>query len=140
MVKMPSSSEREIGVTVSPVEMKELFLTIKAPGRVAYDPNLYSAILEYQETQKSRSQSSSEDNSESELTTRASKLRLRQMGLSDQQIDEIGRPGFDPSNLLLGQAGGKVWVYVDIYDYEAASVHAGQKVGVRLAGDPVAKS
>jgi Cu(I)/Ag(I) efflux system membrane fusion protein len=107
--------------------MRDLFITIKAPGRVAYDPNLYSAILEYQEARKNRSQGSNEGRSEAESTARASRLRLRQMGLSDKQIEEMGRPGFDPSNLLLGQAGGNVWVYVDIYDYEASFVKPGQK-------------
>jgi len=127
VVKMSPGSEQKIGVTVSRVEMRDLYLTIKAPSRVAYDPTLYSAILEYQEARKSRSQGSSENQSESDMTVRASKLRLRQMGLSDQQIEEISRPGFDPSNLLLGQAGEKIWVYVDIYDYEAGFVKSGQK-------------
>jgi len=124
---MTATSEQKIGVTVSAVEKRELFLTVKAPSRVAYDPTLYSAILEYQETRKNRSQGSADNQAESDTTVRASKLRLRQMGLSNQQIEEISRPGFDPSNLLLGQAGGKVWVYVDIYDYEAAFVKSGQK-------------
>jgi Cu(I)/Ag(I) efflux system membrane fusion protein len=126
-VKIKKGSEQQIGVNVSMVEMKDLFITIKAPSRVAYDPDLYSAILEYQEARKNRSRGTGEGRSESESTARASRLRLRQMGLSDQQIEEMGRPGFDPSNLLLGQAGGKVWVYVDIYDYEAGFVKPGQK-------------
>jgi Cu(I)/Ag(I) efflux system membrane fusion protein len=128
IVRMPPASEQKIGVTVSPVEVRELFLAIKAPSRVAYDPNLYSAILEYQEARKNLSQGSAENRAESDTTVRASILRLRQMGLSDHQIEEISRPGFDPSNLLLGKAGGKVWVYVDIYDYEAAFVKPGQQV------------
>lgn len=139
VVKIQKGSEQQIGVSVSPVEMKDLFISIKAPGRVAYDPNLYSAILEYQEARKSHSQGSTEGKSESEMTVRASKLRLRQMGLSDQQIEEIEKPGFDPSNLLLGQPGGKVWVYVDIYDYEAGFVKPGQRaefMSPAFPGDP----
>lgn len=128
VVTVSAASEQKIGVTVSTVEVRELYLAIKAPSRVAYDPNLYSAILEYQEARKNRSQGSAENQSESDTTIRASKLRLRQMGLSNPQIEDVGRPGFDASNLLLGQAGGKVWVYVDIYDYEAGFVKSGQKV------------
>lgn len=126
VVKIKKESEQQIGVMVAPVEKRDLFVSIKAPGRVAYDPNLYSAILEYQEALKNRNTGSAEGNAEADSTVRASKLRLRQMGLSDQQIADINRPGFDPSNLLLGKKGGKVWVYVDIYDYEAGIVKQGQ--------------
>ena len=125
-VKMAAGSEQRIGVTVSRVEMRDLFVTIKAPSRVAYDPNLYSAILEYQEALKGHGSGSEENKTESNMTVRASKLRLRQMGLSDQQVEDVSRPGFDPSNLLLGRAGEKIWIYVDIYDYEAGVVKPGQ--------------
>ncbi len=131
-VTMSAGREQQIGVSVSPVEKKDLFLTIKAAGRVAYDPNLYSAILEYQEARKNSVQNSDEEKREAESTSSASRLRLRQMGLSDRQIEEIAAPGFDPSTFLLGQSGGMVWVYVDIYDYEAGLVKAGQKVELNL--------
>src|SRR5437868_391785 len=38
VVKMRKESEQQIGVAVAPVEKRDLFVTIKAPGRVAYDP------------------------------------------------------------------------------------------------------
>ncbi len=139
VVKIQKGSEQQMGVAIAPVEKRDLFVTIKAPGRVAYDPNLYSAILEYQEAMKSGDKGSAAGQAESDLTVRASKLRLRQMGLSDQQIADISQPGFDPSNLLLGQRGGKVWVYVDIYDYEAGSVKPGQRAefaSPAFPGDP----
>lgn len=140
VVKIQKGSEQQIGVTVSPVEKRDLFMTIKAPGRVAYDPNLYSAILEYQEALKNKSKGSTEGQSEADLTVRASKLRLRQMGLSEEQIADINNPVFDPSNLLLGQKGGKVWVYVDIYDYEASFVKPGQSTeftSPAFPGEPI---
>jgi membrane fusion protein, copper/silver efflux system len=127
IVNVQKNSGQQIGVAVSPVEKRDLFVAIKAPSRVAYDPNLYSAILEYQEALKNQTQGSTERQVESQSTVRASQLRLRQMGLSDGQIAEIKHPGFDPSNLLLGHPGGSVWVYVDVYDYEAGSVKSGQK-------------
>jgi hypothetical protein len=86
VVKIQKGSEQKIGVTVASVEKRNLFMTIKAPGRVAYDPNLYSAILEYQEALKNQNKGSTQGQSEADLTVRASKLRLRQMGLSDDQI------------------------------------------------------
>lgn len=126
-VKLSSESEQEIGVTVSTVQVRNLETAIKAPSRVAYDPNLYSAILEYQEARRN-ARGDSEERTEAADTVRASRLRLRQMGLSDDQIRQIDEPGFDPSNLLLGKRGGNVWVYIDIYDYEAGFVKPGQRV------------
>ena len=126
-VKLTAGGEQQIGVSVSTVEVRDLVTSIKAPSRVAYDPNLYSAILEYQEARKN-AHGDAEARSEAAQTVHASRLRLRQMGLSDEQISEIDQPGFDPSNLLLGQRGGKIWVYIDIYDYEAGFVKPGQQV------------
>jgi Cu(I)/Ag(I) efflux system membrane fusion protein len=34
----------------------------------------------------------------------------------------------DASNLLLGRPGGKIWVYIDVYDYEANLVKPGHMV------------
>jgi Cu(I)/Ag(I) efflux system membrane fusion protein len=128
LVKLGADREQRIGIKVSPVERRELFVAIRASGRVAYDPTLYSAILEYQEANKRHSAGSSEEQNESEQTLHASRLRLRQMGLSESQISAIAEPNFDPSNLLLGQSGGSVWVYIEVYDYEASLVKPGQRV------------
>lgn len=62
------------------------------------------------------------------MTVRATQLRLRQMGLSDDQIQRLSRPDFDASNLLVPSAGGTAWVYADIYAYEAPLVKRGQSV------------
>ncbi|MBV9079689.1 MAG: efflux RND transporter periplasmic adaptor subunit [Elusimicrobia bacterium] len=126
-VRMAAGADQKIGVTVAPVETRELFATIRAPSRVAYDPNLYSAILEYREARKSRAGATGEHAKESGDTLRAARLRLRQTGLSDAQIADIEKPEFDASNLLLGKSGGRVWVYADIYEYESALVKPGQE-------------
>ena len=70
VVKIRKGTEQQIGVAVSVVEKRDLYSTVKAPSRVAYDPGLYSAILEYQETLKNQSQGSAEGQSESGSTVR----------------------------------------------------------------------
>ena len=124
-VQMSAEGEQRIGVAVSTVSLRELSVTVNAPGRVAHDPSLYSAILEYQEALKSQT-AIADHRSEAAATIRASQLRLRQMGLSDRQIEAVGKPGFDASTLLLGEPGGHVWVYVDVYDFDAGLVKPGQ--------------
>src|SRR5450755_3824985 len=110
-VQVSDNQKQLLGVKVSPVEIRDLFVIVRASARVAYDPGLYSAILEHQaavEAAKSSS-GSAPFHSESEATVSASALRVRQMGLSEEQIERVSQPGFDPSNLLLGKAGGTVW-------------------------------
>ncbi len=131
-VKVPLSQQQLIGVEISVIEKKPIIATIQASARVAYDPNLYSAIVEYQQTlanlPSSTENGSSPYQKESERTVRAAKLRLRQLGLSESQIEKVSQPDYDPSNLLITKPGESVWVYADVYEYEASSVKSGQMV------------
>ncbi len=119
-VVMSDDRVQLIGVKTSKVEMRELVRDIRTSARVAYDPALYSAIVEHQEALKAAG-SNTDD-----TTVRASRLRLRQMGLSNAQIKEISAPGYDASHLLLSQAGHRLWVYADLYEDEASLVKTGQ--------------
>lgn len=139
-VKVSSARQQTIGVKVSTVEVRELFADVRASARVAYDPELYSAILEHQQTVKALKSldPSAGPNllSETAATVQASKLRVRQMGLSDKQIARMSESDIDPTNLLLGQPGGTVWVYADIYDYEASLVKPGHAADLTTPAYP----
>src|SRR5205814_4737217 len=109
--------EQRIGVQVIEAQVRDLVVPIRAAARVAYDPQLYSAALEHQEAvillERARKEGGS-GAEQAEETVRSSALRLSQMGLSNDQIDQISQPGYDPSSLLVGSKGGRVWVYVDV--------------------------
>ena len=123
------SGERQqlIGVRKARVERKPLEEEIRAVGKVAYDPGLYQAIVEYREaiTAKQRLKDSRlpEAHEGANAVVRAATLRLKQMGVSEQQIREIGEAGRDPVNLLL--PGKSVWVYAQVYEYESDLVRPG---------------
>jgi Cu(I)/Ag(I) efflux system membrane fusion protein len=129
-----------IGLTTAQVEVRDLYQSIRASARIAYDPGLYTAILEHREAaaalRKSRAAGNEDFAREAESTVRASKLRLRQLGLSDGQIAQAEEPGFDPSNLLVGQAGGSVWAYIDLYDYEARLIKPGSRATFTTSAIP----
>jgi len=131
-ITLSPDREQLIGIQLSSATSQELFRKIRAPGRVAYDPGLYSAVLEHQQSLRTLQQAKQDGREayaeEARSTVQASRLRLRQMGLSDSQIQGIANGQFDPSTLLLGHAGENSWVYVDIFDYEAGYVKPGQKV------------
>jgi len=128
-VTITPEQQQLIGVTTVAIARAPLQSTIRASARVAYDPDLYSAILEHQQTVRTLAQTPVDSpwRKEQEQTARASRMRLKQMGLSDDQIHRASHPDMDPSNLLLSREGEGVWVYADLYDYEAPMVRPGQK-------------
>jgi Cu(I)/Ag(I) efflux system membrane fusion protein len=131
-VHLDQNIQQEIGVSVTPAMRRDFVISIRAAARVAYDPQLYNATLEHKEAaaflRKARAQGSSDFLDQAESTVQSSELRLRQMGLSQEQIADIEKPGYDASSLLLGNKGGNVWVYANVYDYEANLIRQGQDV------------
>ena len=91
--------------------------TISSSGKVAYDPDLYQSISEYKEAlvarEKVKDSSWPEVHERAEALVRASELRLRQLGLSEQQLDELAGNAETHANLLL--PGAKAWLYAQIY-------------------------
>jgi hypothetical protein len=134
------SPERQqlIGVTTAPLEVRPLELDIHAVGRVAYDPMLYQAIVEYRQAMKSRSATKDspwpEARQGSDGILRSAALKLRQQGLSDAQIAELARERDEPTNLLLPDK--TVWVYAQVYEYEAPLVETGQPVEISVPSVP----
>lgn len=123
-----------IGMKTETIQKRALAETVRASGRVAYDPGLYSALAEYRAAVRTREKvndSSFPDVIErAGALVRASFLRLRQMGLSEAQIEESGRSERLPTNLILGGSGNAVWIYAQIYEYEIDLVRPGQSVEI----------
>jgi Cu(I)/Ag(I) efflux system membrane fusion protein len=140
-VHLTPGVEQRIGVKVADAHVRDLFQSIRAAARVAYDPQLYSAALEHREAREFLKQMQDADSKEqAQATVRASKLRLRQMGLSDEQIDEISSPGYDVSSLIVGSRSGRLWVYADVSDNQVGLVHSGQTVKLTspaMPGQPI---
>ena len=131
-VQMTSDIQQRIGVTVSSAEVRELNMPIHAAARVAYDPDLYSALAEHQEAmrylEKVKNQGDSDLLEQAQDTVRSSRQRLHQMGLSDDQIESMGQPGYNLSDMLPGSHGDRVWVYIDVSADRMGLVKPGEKV------------
>lgn len=119
-----------IGVTTSKVKRQNLTADIRAVGKVAYDPELYNAIAEYREAvmagDKIKESPLQEAHERSEALITSSRLKLRLLGLSERQIDQIVSNPSNPTNLLL--PAKTTWVYAQIYEYEIGLVQEGQRV------------
>lgn len=129
-IQLNAEREQLIGVRSGPVEKRNLVFLVRASGRVAYDPDLYNAITEYKEAVRAKGKTQDSPWPDvlerSSSLVRAAQLRLRQMGISESQMERLMEATDDPTNLLLGRKGGSVWVYAQIYEYESGLVKPGQ--------------
>lgn len=141
-VTMTPEQEQLIGVKVEIVKKRSLMLTIRAAGRVAHDPELYNAIVEYQRALKSYEEIKGKNVSD-EIKKQIQELidssifKLSHLGLSENQIKNLSKDKTSPENLLMAdKAGGTVWVYAQIYEYEVGLVKEGQKAEVTAVSLP----
>jgi hypothetical protein len=134
------STERQqlIGVTRDRVVTRALAVDVRAVGRVAYDPALYRAIVDYREAARSRgalgANAREEARAGGSALVRGAYLRLRQQGLSDEQVRELTRGDRDPVELLL--PSDSVWIYAQVYEYEAPLVQPGQTMSITVPSQP----
>ena len=133
-ISLSGEKQQMIGVKTGVVEKKPLFKSIRAAGRLAFDPELYTAQNEYTEAihQSDRVKDSplADVKHSAERMVQSSKLRLKILGLSDKQINQIGSAGPSESNLLINKPGQQVWVYADIYEMDLPNVQAGLSVEI----------
>jgi membrane fusion protein, copper/silver efflux system len=122
---LPLDRRQRIGVRTARVEPRALTRTIRTVGTVAYDRELYQALVEYREAIASKRELASAPLPDAargaDAIVRGAKLKLRQLGLSDASL------AANPEELLL--PGANVWVYTRIFESEADLV----KVGVPLS-------
>jgi membrane fusion protein, copper/silver efflux system len=131
-IELSSYRKQMIGLKLGKVERKALFKTIKAPGRAAFDPELYTAQAEYQqalrqfERVKTSSLNSVKKNVQRMLDS--AKVRLKVLGLSDNQIDAVQTSTDISESLLIYKKGGQIWIYADIFEMDLRNIKPGQSV------------
>lgn len=135
---LPTERQQLIGVTKARVERRPLTLEIRAAGKVAYDPGLYQTIVEYREAVAAREQLAEspwpDARRGADAIVRAAHLKLRQQGLSDEQIRLMAAGSHDPVELLL--PGKSVWVYAQVYEYEVDLIQPGQPLVITAPSLP----
>ncbi|MBI3316072.1 MAG: efflux RND transporter periplasmic adaptor subunit [Candidatus Omnitrophica bacterium] len=133
------SPERQqlIGIRTGIVERKEAFKTVRAAGRIAYDPDLYQAESEYLESHKSflKAQSGGDASAMdwSSKLLESAKTKLTRMGLNAGMIQELGTQAGPDKSLLYAVPDGNAWVYADIYEYEIPLVKVGDELNVQVS-------
>lgn len=127
--KLSSPRQQMIGVRYGVVEKKPLFKSIEAAGRVAFDPELYTAQSEYIEALKQRERVKESPIADvkhsAERMVESAKLRLKVLGLSDQQINNLTASGSAGSSLLVPKPGETLWIYAEVYEMDLSHIKPG---------------
>jgi len=132
-LQLGADKQQAIGVKIAPIQKRVLTKTIRASGRIAYDPELYQAEEEYLQALEASKKSMATDpeiRDQAFQLVDSSKIKLRLLGLSDAIVQEIEKSGKPDRSLLYSDAGGKVWLYAPIYEYETPFVRMGDTVEV----------
>ena len=128
-VKLSEGRQQLIGVETGVVVKKPLFKTIEAPGRVAFDPDLYTAQTEFIEAIRQRERvknsSVSEVKHSAKRMVESARLRLKVLGLSDEHINKLARTGVAGSSLLVPKAGENLWVYAEVFEMDLSYITPG---------------
>ena len=135
-IYLPEDKQRLIGIRTALVETIPLNKKIIAYSRVAYDPELYTAILEYREARKATQLLTEDSTPMPNSLANSSIVRLRQLGLSDSQISEWGNSTRNPDELILGSKNGRAYIYSSIYESDIGYVKKGLKVNLKMDSFP----
>ncbi|MBI4114975.1 MAG: efflux RND transporter periplasmic adaptor subunit, partial [Candidatus Omnitrophica bacterium] len=148
MVHIPTDRQQIIGVKLGVVEKRKVAKEIRTSGKVAFDPDLFTAQQEFisalQGVQKAHSGPYHEPKERAQALVEATRVRLRLLGMSDLEIAELEKGGTQDRNLILPPAiqaslsskQGFVWVYAAIYEYELSFVKVGMSVKARVPTFP----
>jgi len=137
-VAIKGEQARLAGVKTEPLRKMHLFKKIRTVGKVAYDPQLAIAqeelISALKALDKMREGGIPEIKERAASLVGSSKRKLRLLGLSRQQIEELESTRTVETSLILPEE--KMWIYGEAYEYELSWVKPGEKVKVTTSSVP----
>lgn len=139
-VMINPEKQQLIGVKTEAVKKMKLAKVIRAPGQIAYDPQL--VVTQEELIQAVNNENNVKDSPLKDVIDRAKALtdaarrKLKLMGMSDDQITQLEKTRKADNSLYLPGKGEGVWAYVSIYEYEIGLVKAGSPVEVEAVAYP----
>jgi len=139
-VHVTPDKQQLIGVKIGIVQKRDLVLEIRSSGRVAFDPDLYVAQTGFIEALKAviAAEKSSEPSlgEQAKSLLESSRRKLYLQGMSDAEIDVLGKAEKADDSLYYPGKSPIAWVYAAIFEDEAGAVLRGQKVMFETPGIP----
>jgi multidrug efflux pump subunit AcrA (membrane-fusion protein) len=134
------AKQQLIGVKTALARKMPVQKTIRTVGRIAYDPELYQAQQEFaqavQAKEKADTGTIGEIKEQAAQLVESAKIKLRLLGLSDELIQEVAVSKKPDRSFLYSDAGGTVWLYAPIYEYEIPLVKVGDQMDVEAPAVP----
>jgi Cu(I)/Ag(I) efflux system membrane fusion protein len=133
-VTVTPQQQQLIGVKTVQAQIRSIARIIESPGKVAYDPELFVAQQEYisalATARTLQTNATPDATANASSLVQASRLRLKQLGLSDDQIDRLGATGSPDKSLIGTGSSNSAWIYASVYQNELGAVRPGQSVRV----------
>jgi Cu(I)/Ag(I) efflux system membrane fusion protein len=137
-VSLNLERQQLIGVTYGKVKTETLTKEINATGKVAFDPELYTAIEEYRQAQMSYDQIKKDAygslKEQTKTLVESAKTKLKLMGFSEAKIRKMAEQQQGGMEFLLPD--GKAWIYAEVFEYETSGLKIGQKLEAVLPSMP----
>ena len=134
VVHLSPHKQQMIGVVTAKVEKREIFKSIRLPGRVAFDPELYTVQSEYlnalRQWRRVKNSPSPSVLENTRQMIQSSKIRLKVLGLSDGQIQELRKKGSQTEGLLVSGRGQDNWIYAEAFEMDLPWMKKGLAVKV----------
>lgn len=137
-VSLNLERQQLIGVTYEAVKKENLTREIVATGKVAFDPELYTAIEEYRQALQSfndiKKNSFGALKSQSKTLVESARTKLLLMGFSENKIRKLAKDPHGGIDFLL--PNGKAWIYAEVFEYETNGLKIGQNLEAVLPSSP----
>ena len=138
-VRLSPQKRQMIGIAAEPAQKRKMVRTLRAAGRIAYDPDLYQAQQEYLQALRSTEKAKTMNGEMAERSRQlmeSARLRLRILGMGDAAIDSMAGWQGPDRRLLVADEEGRVWLYASLYEYELPWIRVGQKIRVESQALP----
>ncbi|MEI7641102.1 MAG: efflux RND transporter periplasmic adaptor subunit [bacterium] len=136
-VNISPEKQQLINVRTDLVAKRELGALVSASGVVANDPELYYAqeqlIIAAKTYNKAKRKGSEDDIKDAKNNFEAAQTRMKIMGLSRAQIDEIAVKTSPDKSLLVSENNAKVWIYAQVYQDDLKYVKRGASADITSA-------
>jgi len=136
-ISIPEQKQQLIGVRTAVVIKKSVVKTIRAAGRVAYDPDLYKAETDYVENYIAymrldrRLNAGSYTIQDAKRKLKEEELDLSHMGATEQTVAKLRLNKFPDHSLLVTHQGGAI-IFAEVFGSDLNFIDVGQKAIIEV--------
>jgi len=120
--------QQMLRIELTKPQIRKLAMTLRLPAQVAYEPDLYTALIEYR--QLAGQASSLPEGVSGGAILSSAKLRVRQLGLGDDEIRQFAYSQTALSRLLTGTAAGQALISLQVSEGEIGLIKKGLSLTV----------